>query len=171
MESHAKVLGHAVHPMLIAFPLGLLATALIFDILYYPTDNDALATAAFFMIAAGIIGGLLAAAFGFWDWLHIPEETRAKQVGLLHGAGNVVVVLLFFISWLLRLRTEDHAANPFGFVLEIIAIAIALAAAWLGGELVEQLGVGVNPGANLNAPSSLPDTWPSPGPKQASRPM
>jgi hypothetical protein len=29
------------------------------------------------------------------------------------------------------------------------------ATAWLGGELVDRLGVGVDDGANLNAPSSL----------------
>jgi uncharacterized membrane protein len=170
MESRAKLLGHAIHPMLIVFPLGLLSTALIFDILYYPTDNDALGTAAFFMIAAGIIGGLAAAAFGLWDWLQIPEGTRAKQIGLVHGGGNVAVVLLFLISWLLRLRTENHAANPFGFVLEIIAVGTALVAAWLGGELVQQLGVGVNPGANLDAPSSLTGASTESGVAQPPRP-
>ncbi len=171
MESRAKLLGHAIHPMLIVFPLGLLSTALIFDILYYPTDNDALGTAAFFMIAAGIIGGLVAAAFGLWDWLHIPEGTRAKQVGLLHGGGNVVVVPLFLISWLLRLRTPNHAANPFGFVLEIIAVGIALVTAWLGGELVQRLGVGVEPGANLDAPSSLSNASPTAGAPRTPRPV
>ena len=32
MESRAKLFGHPIHPMLIVFPLGLLAMALIFDI-------------------------------------------------------------------------------------------------------------------------------------------
>ena len=32
MESKAKLLGHPIHPMLIVFPLGLLATAVAFDI-------------------------------------------------------------------------------------------------------------------------------------------
>jgi uncharacterized membrane protein len=32
MESRAKVAGHPVHPMLIVFPLGLLATAVVFDV-------------------------------------------------------------------------------------------------------------------------------------------
>jgi len=32
---------------------------------------------------------------------------------------------------------------------------IALFGGWLGGELVDRLGVGVDRGANLNAPSSL----------------
>jgi uncharacterized membrane protein len=37
--------------------------ALIFDVIYFATDNDAFATAAFWGIAAGIIGGLLAAVW------------------------------------------------------------------------------------------------------------
>ena len=32
MESKAKLLGHPIHPMLIVFPLGLLATSVAFDI-------------------------------------------------------------------------------------------------------------------------------------------
>jgi uncharacterized membrane protein len=31
MESRAKLAGHAIHPMLIVFPLGLLTTAVVFD--------------------------------------------------------------------------------------------------------------------------------------------
>ena len=34
MESKAQFLGHPLHPMLIVFPLGLLATAVIFDAIY-----------------------------------------------------------------------------------------------------------------------------------------
>lgn len=155
MESKAKAFGHAIHPMLIVFPLGLFATALIFDIIYYPTNNDLLGTASFYMIAAGVIGGLAAAIAGAWDWLAVPEGTRAKRVGLLHGGGNVVMVALFIISWLLRLGTPQHTVTIASFILEIIGIGIALVTAWLGGELVERLGVGVDPDANLNAPSSL----------------
>lgn len=41
------------------------------------------------------------------------------------------------------------------FVLGFIAVALALVTGWLGGELVDRLGVGVDNGAHLNAPSSL----------------
>jgi len=54
------------------------------------------------MIAAGIIGGLLAAVLGLIDWWAIPSGTRAKAIGLWHGVGNVVVVLLFIGSWFMR---------------------------------------------------------------------
>ncbi|HEX5506836.1 MAG TPA: DUF2231 domain-containing protein [Thermomicrobiales bacterium] len=157
MESRAKLAGHAIHPMLIAFPLGLLATALIFDIIFLATGNAEFATASFWAIAAGVIGGLLAAVFGVWDWLHVPAGTRARAVGLWHGVGNVVVVVLFIVAWLLRLGASGPAHKPDGlpFILEIIAVLLALVTAWLGGELVQRLGVGVDAGAHLDAPSSL----------------
>jgi uncharacterized membrane protein len=34
-----KIAGHPVHPMLIVFPLGLLATAVIFDIITLSTSD------------------------------------------------------------------------------------------------------------------------------------
>jgi len=40
-------------------------------------------------------------------------------------------------------------------VLAFAGAGVALFAGWLGGELVERLGVGVDTGAHLDAPSSL----------------
>ncbi len=72
MQSKAKILGHPIHPMLVVFPLGLLATSLIFDIIAAAGGGPSFSRAAFYMIAAGIIGGLAAAVFGAVDWLGIP---------------------------------------------------------------------------------------------------
>ncbi|MEO8285294.1 MAG: DUF2231 domain-containing protein [Chloroflexota bacterium] len=155
MESKVKLLGHPIHPMLIVFPLGLLAIAVIFDIVGMITGNEVLATVAFWNIAAGVIGGLLAAVFGLLDWINIPAGTRAKQVGLMHGVGNVVVVALFAVSWLLRLNEPNYVPGTVAFILALVAVLLALVTGWLGGELVDRLGVGVDEGANLNAPSSL----------------
>jgi uncharacterized membrane protein len=101
-----------------------------------------------------VLGGLLAAVFGLIDWLAIPNNTRAKSIGLWHGGLNVLVVLLFIGSFLMR---RADPANPGGaaLALSFIAVVIALVGGWLGGELVDRLGVGVDDGANLNAPSSL----------------
>ena len=154
MESRAKLLGHPVHPMLIVFPLGLLATAVAFDIVALAQGDASWYHLSFWMIAAGIIGGLLAAVFGLLDWTAIPSGTRAKQIGLLHGGSNVVVVLLFIASWFMR-RAGDEIPSTGALVLSFIAVVIALFGGWLGGELVDRLGVGVDRGAHLNAPSSL----------------
>src|SRR3954469_4210587 len=129
MESRAKLLGHPIHPMLIVFPLGLLATAVIFDIIALARGDGTWSGMAFYLIAAGIIGGLAAAVFGLIDWLAIPSGTRAKAIGVWHRLGNVVVVALFAGSWWLRRGTVE--APPTGsFVLAGLAVAIALVTGW-----------------------------------------
>ena len=94
MEARAKVAGHPVHQMLIVFPLGLLSTALIFDGIHLVTGSATASIVSYWIIAAGVIGGLCAAVFGLVDWFGIPSGTRAYRLGALHGIGNVCVVLL-----------------------------------------------------------------------------
>lgn len=154
MRTAIRVLGHPLHPMLIVFPLGLLATSVIFDIIYLSTGNGRWAEVAFWLIAAGVIGGLLAAVFGVIDWVAIPAKTRAKVIGLMHGGSNVVAVLLFAISWFLR-RPDPTQGEVLPIVLSFIGLAVALLGGWLGGELVYRLNVSVDEGANVNAPNSL----------------
>ena len=153
MEARAKLLGHPIHQMLIVFPLGLLATSFFFDIGYLATERPELPVVSKWLIAVGIAGGLLAAVFGLIDFLAIPSDTRAKRIGLLHGVGNVVVVVIFIGSFLMRRHHSDLPMTA--FVLSALAVGIALVTGWLGGELVDRLGVGVDDGANVNAPSSL----------------
>jgi uncharacterized membrane protein len=154
MESRAKLFGHPIHQMLIVFPLGLLATAVAFDVLAIALDDGYWSEIAYWMIAAGALTGIVAAPFGFIDWLAIPAGTRAKRIGAVHGIGNVIVVLLFAVSWWMR---GDAPRAPAGLALALSFAAgiLALFTGWLGGELVDRLAVGVDEGAHADAPSSL----------------
>ena len=154
MESHSKIFGHPAHTLLITFPLGLLSTAVIFDTLALLTKKPKTAEQGLAMTGAGIIGGLVAAPFGTWDWLFIPKGTRAKNIGRVHGLGNVAVLGLFGASWALR-RSDSGKIGGLPYVLSVLGFSLAGLTGWLGGELVERLGVGVDDGANLDAPSSL----------------
>jgi uncharacterized membrane protein len=154
MDSRAKLLGHPIHQMLIVFPLGLLAMAVVFDIISLMRADGYWSEVAFWMMAAGIVTGLLAAPFGLIDWLAIPRKTRAKRIGAVHGLGNVVVLLLFAASWLLR-RPDPQTPDALALVLSFGAGAMAFVTGWLGGELVDRLSIGVDEGANVNAPSSI----------------
>ena len=91
VESKVKIMGHPIHPILIPFPLGLLTTSVVFDVVYLLTGNGKWSEISIWMIAAGVIGGLAAAVFDLIDWLAIPSGTRAKAVGMWHGATNVVM--------------------------------------------------------------------------------
>lgn len=152
-----KLLGHRIHPMLIAFPIGLLAGSVASDIAFLATGGERWADISFWNLAAGIASGLLAAPFGSLDWLNIPAGTRAKRIGLWHGVTAVLSVILFAIS--LWLRWEVPAKPTLEAVIVSFAAATVLGvAAWLGGELVQRLGVGVDRGAHWNSPSSLTGT-------------
>jgi len=154
MQARVKLLGHPMHQMLVVLPLGLLSGAVLFDALYLIEGGGEWRIVAYWLIPAGVLAGLLAAVFGFADWTSIPPGTRAKRIGAVHGGGNVVVVTLFALSWLVR---GDSTADPatLAHVLSFAGGGLALITGWLGGELVDRMGVGVDEGANLNAPSSL----------------
>jgi uncharacterized membrane protein len=154
MESRVKLAKHPLHPMLIVFPLGLFSTAVVFDIIYLVTNAARWTEVAYYVIGAGLVGGLAAAVPGWVDWVAIPRRTRAKRVGLVHGIGNVLVLGLFVLSWLLR-RPNSSLPPTGAIVAGVIGVVLISATAWLGGELVERLGVGVDDGANLDAPNSL----------------
>jgi uncharacterized membrane protein len=131
-----------------------LITALIFDVIHLVTGTARWGEVSFWMISAGIIGGLVAALFGVIDWLAIPSKTRAKWVGLRHGFGNVIAVAIFAMSWFARVG-DPTTPSPLAISLSVIGVVLLAVTGWLGGELVERLGVGVDDGAHVNAPSSL----------------
>ncbi len=154
MKSKIEVLSHPLHPMLIPFPLGLLGMAVIFDLLGALLKRPALCQAAHPMIAAGVVTGVQAGLVGAVDWAALPADTRAKRVATQHGLGNLGVLALFSIAWWLR-RERPAAVSPLPLGLELVGLGGAGVTGWLGGELVNRLGVGVHHGAHLDAPSSL----------------
>jgi uncharacterized membrane protein len=155
MESRVKVFGHPIHPMLIVVPLGLFIGAVVFDALYLLSGSWTLATVGYWNIAGGIVGGLFAAVFGLADWLAIPPGTRAKKIGIWHALSNVLAMLGFaYVLWM-RYRSGEFATTPRLFAIAVGALLIGAIGGWLGGELVDRLGVGVDSDANLNAPNSM----------------
>jgi uncharacterized membrane protein len=65
-----------------------------------------------------------------------------------------VVVVLFAVSWLVRVN-NGWEPTAWALVCSFAAVVLAVGTAWMGGELVERLGIGVDEGAGVDAPSSL----------------
>jgi uncharacterized membrane protein len=155
MRTRARLLGHSMHPYLVTLPIGTWVASVVFDIVHLATGNVIWAFIAFWNIALGVLGALIAAVPGLIDWLTLPSGTRAKQVGAVHALSMVTAVGLFVLSWGLRVH-EGAAARGVGpFVVSLCALAVVFIGGWLGGELVERHGVGVHEDASLDAPSSL----------------
>lgn len=154
MESKAKLLGHPLHQIAVSLPMGLLPTTALFDAVYVVHGGTAMALVAFYVIRVGVVGGIIAAVFGLIDYLAIPQGTRARRIGRLHGLCSMTLVSCFLVSWLLR-RADPAAPEPLALLFSFGGAAFLGLAGWLGGELLNRMGVGIDDGANLDAPCSL----------------
>jgi hypothetical protein len=70
---------------------------------------------------------------------------------------NLILVGLFAVSLVARWYTPGgYDLARFGAMIwGWIGIGLGIVSSWLGGELIETLGISVREGAHPNAPSSL----------------
>lgn len=155
MRSHARLLGHPIHQMLVPIPLGMFVVGVALDIAQRFLNTNWIPTVSFWDLSIGVAAALVAAIFGVVDLIAIPDNTRAKRVGALHAIGNVIVVSCVAVALLIRYERLLSPAPGLALALEVAALLLASVTGWLGGELVDRLGVGVEDNANLDAPSSL----------------
>jgi uncharacterized membrane protein len=150
-----KILGHNVHPIVIVFPLGLLSTATVMDALHLVVQIPGIATAANYMVLAGLVGSVVAMFFGLLDMYAIRQNTRAMNIVGWHSVGNFVAVDFYLLSWLGRQLSANYEPSLTAIILSFAGAAILLLTGWFGGELVYRMGLAVDSGANQDAPSSL----------------
>ena len=149
MRTPASIAGHPIHPMLIPLPIGLWLFSFVCDLIFvFGSGATVWSTVALYTMAGGIVGALAAAIFGFVDLLSLPPEPR--KTALTHMTINLIVVVLYVINFWMRSRTPD---SPGGYVwLSLVAIALLVVSGWLGGKMVDILGVAVSAGGDARRP-------------------
>jgi uncharacterized membrane protein len=141
MRTPASIKGHPLHPMIIVFPVGLLIFSLISDFIsIYSENGDVWAATAFYTMAGGFIGALVAAVPGLIDLLSL-RNRHVKNIALTHMTLNLIVVALYAINLWLRYRGTANTELPMW--LSVAAVVILAASGWLGAEMVHRHGVGV----------------------------
>jgi uncharacterized membrane protein len=148
MSSPASIAGHPIHPMLIPFPIALWVFSLVADLIYLWRGNPVWRSwIAFYALLAGIIGGVVAAIFGIIDWLSI-KDRPTKKVADWHARLNIIALLFFAASFYLRTTGGSRlvtSSYTIALVLSIVGVILITISGYLGGELVFQHGVAVNP--------------------------
>ena len=144
MSSPASIRSHPIHPMLIAFPIALWVFSLACDLFYHAGSHDPFwKGVAFYSIAGGVIGALLAAVPGFIDYLSLTNG-KAKKIATTHMVLNLIVTALFIFNLGIRYNASP-ASDAFGVMLSLVAIAVMSVSGWLGGSLVFVHRVGIAP--------------------------
>jgi uncharacterized membrane protein len=138
MDSRLRIANQAVQPVLVMFPLGLFAMAVLFDIGDLLGGPEILGALAYWNIVAGLFGGVLAAMAAAVDLIFVPNGTPAKRMGVLQGLANMGVLILFAVILMLRMRTPDRVAGVGLFLVELLALAGAVLGAWYGGKVVSR---------------------------------
>jgi uncharacterized membrane protein len=145
MISRASVAGHPVHPMLVAFPIGLWTTSFAVDIFYYFIRHTTLLVISKFLIAAGCIGAVAAAIPGIIDWWTL-ENPQVFRVANWHARLNIAALVVFAISLYLRMKSHGHIVGNrliVPFLVSFVGMILIGISGWLGGELVYKHGVSV----------------------------
>ncbi|MCW2809969.1 MAG: hypothetical protein JWP61_427 [Friedmanniella sp.] len=139
--------GHSVHPLLVALPIGSWSAAVVFDAV---GDQDG----ARRLIGIGLLSALPTALTGLSDWSYTSEGER--RVGLVHAGLNYLAIGAYAASWFAR--RGGH--NGLGIGLSAVGGTVLTGAGWLGGHLSYALGVGVDTTAFQHSP----EDWTPVGP-------
>ncbi len=152
MASPASIARHPIHPMLTVFPLGLWIFSFVCDIVFRAgwgglAWNDI----AYYTMAGGIAGALLAAVPGFIDFLSIPASQQPlKKIGWAHMLLNLGVVVLFAIDLWWRTGVAPGSTGP--FILSLVGVLGLLVSGWLGGAMVYEHAMAVEAQATQSVP-------------------
>lgn len=140
MASPASIAKHPIHPMLVGFPIGLWVFALVCDVVRLSGGSETWSTVAFYSVAGGIVGAILAAVPGLIDYFSI-DEGAMKRIATYHLALNLGALVIFGLSFWLRLRGDG--LDKVSFLLCLLGVIMIGVGGWLGGEMVYVKGMAV----------------------------
>jgi len=151
MHTTASIKGHPIHPMFVVFPLALFTVGFVCLLGYMASGNGFWFHVAYLAMLVGGCIGLFAAIFGLADLIGLPRGSRAKTVGIYHGACAFVSTVLFIgagismrLAWVNPISAQGFSVG-LPLVLSAIGFLVLLVAGALGWQLVGAHHVGVSP--------------------------
>jgi uncharacterized membrane protein len=159
MRTPASIGSHPIHPMLIPFPFALWFFSLVADAIYFLIDHSIVwNTVAFYTLAGGIVGAVLAAVPGIIDYFSIKDK-KVSKIAAWHARLNVLALLIFVGSFYLRTASGSQmvgASLTVPVLLSIFGVILISISGWLGGEMVYKHGVAVEPQSDARIEDRAP---------------
>lgn len=141
--SRAAIAGHPLHPMMIHFPVAALLGLVGADAGFLWTADPFWQRVALWLAGIGACGGWLASVAGMIDLLSV-RRIRLKITAWCHAILAVMLLSLATFNWLLRYRDDYPELGLWGLYLSLLTALLIAMAAFLGGRLVYEHGVGVD---------------------------
>lgn len=139
-----KPLRHPLHPLIVHLPIGFFFLVLVLDGLSYAWPGQGLVRAAFYALAAGLLGAAIAAVPGFVDYSDIRDDHPGKKVATLHMLLNLFMVGIYGASFGLRFGYLDNASTPvLPLLVSVGGFLVLSISGYLGGRIVYDEGISV----------------------------
>lgn len=128
-------LGHPLHPAITDVPIGAYLVALVLDL----AGARAAGTVA---VGVGLAFMIIAALVGYADYIDL--EGRPRRAGTVHSSLMLVAAVLYLVSLGMRLGWFGASGTDAEVWLSAIGFAIVIGSAYVGGELVYNMGAQVD---------------------------
>ena len=167
MYSKAKIAGHPIHPMVVAFPIAFYTATVATLLAYVGTMEAFWYRVAMISNVAGIATAVIAVLPGAIDLFALPKGSRARTTGLKHAGFNLVATALFgvtaaviYYGWTHRVMVDGEyrfeATIP--LAMSVVAWVSMIIAGSLGWTLVQTYHVGIKPAfVRAERPSREPE--------------
>jgi len=131
----ALLAGHAQHPVIIHFPIGLFIASVVFDLLAVWRKKPILAAVAYYNLLGAALTLPLAIATGLGAWQWQLEGATLKGNLRLHMICAVTsALLIFFLCWMRsRLRTKNISPGVSYVAVTLFALMAITLTGHLGG--------------------------------------
>ncbi len=143
---HGKWLGHPLHPVLTDLTLGAWVSGAALDLIGLATGRRRMHEAADTLTELGTLSAIPTALAGMADYSGIKQD--AVEYGAAHGLLNSISLGLFALS----IRARRNGERETGIVLSLGGLSLSMLSAWMGGEMVYRLRVGVDHAEKVTKP-------------------
>ena len=131
----ALLAGHAQHPVIIHFPIGLFIASVVFDLLAVWRKKPILAAVAYYNLLGAALTRPLAIVTGLGAWQWQLEGATLKGNLRLHMICAVTsALLIFFLCWMRsRLRAKNISLGVSYVTVTLFALMAITLTGHLGG--------------------------------------
>ncbi|SIM66793.1 DUF2231 domain-containing protein [Micromonospora cremea] len=137
MQSRLRVQGHPIQPMLVTFPLGLFASATIFDLTDVAGGPAFLGEVGYWTGVAALAAAALTAIAGMVDLWDVPGD-RTRRTAIAFNLVNAAMAGMFLLTCLIRAQAPQRGASAAILVTELVALAVGGVGVRLGARLMRQ---------------------------------
>ena len=137
-----RIGGYPILRILVAFPIACFCGALVTDITYALTADMLWADFSDWLLAAGMVFGVLAAIAGIVDVIANRRERAGRPVWMM-VIGSLLVLVLGFLDNLVHSRDAWTSVVPLGLILSAVTVIVMLITVWFGSAPVYRQSAGM----------------------------